>query len=360
MKILVVTLLYPLPENPARGVFVDDRVKLLRKLGHDVRVVNPLPRMLRINELRRSTLQGVAKAPRISEYEDHEIYHPRFTQLPENIFLKLTKMSVRNKVRKVEKWLGDWRPDVISCHTLWPIAEIAEKLANRWDIPWYATVHGFDFDIGLHTEISKSVINMAKRANKLVASSQRLADIANDKLNLNRKCDFIPCHTAVPHQWVQKLRTYRGHWRRGKLEILFPANPRRLEKRHMLALKACAELETRGWNVLMGGVSNVPRQLVFDRMLTCDLALITSSRESGPLVAREAISCGLPVVAVDVGDLSDWLPEYCIANDESPESIADAIEATIEEGPSHITIPNHFNEEAVGSAINHLLSNLQS
>ena len=178
MRILVVTLLYPLPGNASRGVFVDDRVKLLRKLVHDVRVVNPLPRMLRMNELRRSTLQGVARAPKISTDGVEEILHPKFTQLPDNLLIKLTKVSIRSKARKIEKWLGEWRPEVISCHTLWPVAELADELAKRWKVPWVATVHGFDFDIGLKTEISKSVIDLANSANKLVATSERLVEVA--------------------------------------------------------------------------------------------------------------------------------------------------------------------------------------
>ena len=42
-------------------------------------------------------------------------------------------------------------------------------------------------------------------------------------------------------------------------------------------------------------------------MLAADVCLITSTRESGPLVAKEAVVCGCPVVAVDVGDIvSGW------------------------------------------------------
>ena len=358
MRILVVTLLYPIPDNPVRGVFVEDRVKLLRKLGHDVRVINPLPRMLRMNELRRSTLRGVAKTPKVSTDGEHNIFHPRYIQIPNNNLLKCTIFSVRRLARKVEKWLGDWRPEAISCHTLWPVAELAETLSNRWNIPWIATVHGFDFDVGLKTEIEKHIRRLAGSATRLVTVSSRLADIAKET-GTRSDCEFIPCHTAVPKESTQSMRAYQGHWRRGKLEVLFPANPRRLEKRHLLALKACAELETRGWNVHMGGLTNVPRNLVFDRMLTCDLALITSSREAGPLVARESIACGLPVVGVDVGDLKSWLPDRCIAATDTSESIADAIEATIGTEVSDFVIPDYFTEESVSSAVSNLIIQIQ-
>ena len=60
MRILVVSLMYPLPTNVARGTFVSDNVELFRSCGHEVKVVNPLPRMLKYQETRRSTLTGVA------------------------------------------------------------------------------------------------------------------------------------------------------------------------------------------------------------------------------------------------------------------------------------------------------------
>ena len=41
MRILVVSTLYPLPGNVARGTFVSDQVQLLRKMGHEVKVINP-------------------------------------------------------------------------------------------------------------------------------------------------------------------------------------------------------------------------------------------------------------------------------------------------------------------------------
>ena len=68
MRILVVSLLYPLPGNMARGTFVADHAQALLGDGHEVRVVNPLPRMMRYQEARRSTLTGAARAPREFEH----------------------------------------------------------------------------------------------------------------------------------------------------------------------------------------------------------------------------------------------------------------------------------------------------
>ncbi len=369
MKILLITSLYPIPDNPARGIFIADRVDLLRKMGHEVRVLNPLPRMLRMHELRRSTLSGVARAPKYTTEDEGHIYHPKYSKFPDDNLMWWTRRSILRLVGKVERWLDQWRPEVISCHTIWPVGELASRLANRWDCPWIATVHGWDFDVGLNGRCKSHISELASDANRLIAVSERLVEVAKDIGSESSEsagsnggtieCTFIPCHSAVGKDWCQPLRKYRGNWRRGHLEVLFPANPRRPEKRHLLALRALAELETRGWNVSMGGLANVPRQMVFDRMVSCDLTLITSEREAGPLVAREAISCGCPVVGVDVGDLATWLPKHSIAEDESPTSIADAIEATLSQPMTDFELPEKFTSPAVERSLTQLFTQIQ-
>lgn len=356
LRILCLTLLYPLLENPARGVFVRDRVELLREMGHEVKVANPLPRMMRMNEARRSTLTGVATAAIYSE--EGEVFHPRFTKLPSDPMPLLTRISIRRLARKVERWMGEWRPEAISCHTIWPMAELAEKLAKRWQIPWWVCVHGHDYDVGLKDRsIAKHIRRLSASADGVVCVSERLKAEA-EELGLPNPPVCIPCHVNVGDEWAQPMRRWGGRWRRGLLDILFPADARRPEKRYVLALKACTELEQRGWQVKIGNLAQVPRQLVFDRMVTCHICLITSSREAGPIVAREAITCGLPVVSVDVGDLATWLPNRCIATQETPVAIADAIEATLDGGVEDFIVPEKFTATAVQRALSEHITQL--
>ena len=84
MRILIASTLFPLPTNAARGTFVADHVDALKKSGHDVRVLNPLPRMIRYYETGRSTLTGVAKSPVMFEHGGQTILSPRYWAFPEN------------------------------------------------------------------------------------------------------------------------------------------------------------------------------------------------------------------------------------------------------------------------------------
>ena len=149
MRILVVSLMYPLPTNVARGTFVSDNVELFRSCGHEVKVVNPLPRMLKYQETRRSTLTGVARFPSTFKHGDVEVFVPKFWGLPGNPYPSITIRSMKKIARKVSLWLNGWQPEVIICHTIWPVAELANRLAKQWNIPWISVVHGHDFDVGL-------------------------------------------------------------------------------------------------------------------------------------------------------------------------------------------------------------------
>ena len=358
MRVLVTSLLFPLPTNVARGTFVSDHVEVLQNLGHDVKVVNPLPKMLKYQESSRSTHTGVATAPKKFNHGEVDVFSPRFWGLPGHPLPVLTSFSLKRKQKAIEKWLGVWRPDLIICHTLWPVAELANHLSQNWQIPWVGVVHGHDFDIGINDKnISKSISRLAKSANHIVTVSNRLDEIAKD-IGIDNHL-VIPCHDAVSDEWKKPMKNIGGRWRKESLDILFPSDPRRPEKNHLLALQTGEELEKRGWIVGITTLRQQPRSIVWDRMLVADLTLITSKRESGPLVARESIQCGTPVVSVDVGDVASYLPDFCISSDYNPTNLADACEAALKHDWSDgLALPEQFTLQRVSHQWKKLIESL--
>tara|TARA_B110000467_G_scaffold163239_1_gene188691 strand:+ start:4007 stop:5095 length:1089 start_codon:yes stop_codon:yes gene_type:complete len=360
MRILLVSLLYPLPTNAARGTFVADHALALKEEGHDVRVINALPRMMRYQEARRSTLTGVAKAPKRFEHGGLKVFAPRFTALPDHPWPSITKWSIRRRTRSIETWLDGWRPEAIVCHTLWPAGALSEHLSKRWGVPWTAVVHGWDIDVGLtHPSCGQSVNALLGAPNHLVAVSKRLHERVIEAGRPSETCSMIPCHVAVEDEWRTPLRPSKKRWRKSNIDVLFPADPRRPEKNHLLALRCGEVLEERGWIVGITTLKQQPRPIVWDRMLVADLTLITSKRESGPLVAKESMTCGTPVVAVDVGDLSEYLPEECVVQDPTPERLADACEATLKlRWEGGFELPERFTQPEVMARWSEVLQDL--
>ena len=335
MRILLVTRLFPLPENVARGTFVSDHAELLKSLGHEVKILNVLPRMFKMNEARRSTMEGVAKAPKSFNHGEFEVTVKRHWEIPD-----LPSFTAFSASRISHKW----KPDIVICHTLWPVAYAAKSIAKKHGIPWIAIVHGHDFDVALKDYRSKKVESLARSADRLVVVSDSLSRF--DSIT-------IPCHVNVDDEWQKPMKTFRGLFRKSKIDILFPADPRRPEKNHLLALRVGEELETRGWKVGITTLKKQPRSMVWDRMLAADVCLITSTRESGPLVAKESIVCGCPVVAVDVGDMHTWM-DVCAAE---VNDLANTVERRLLEG-QEVTLPENSRFESVRSQWNSLLESM--
>lgn len=350
MRLLVLSGMHPLPTNVARGTFVADHVRLLSDMGHDVRVVNPLPRMLRHHETRRSTLTGVAKAPQRFDFDGAEVLSPRYIGRPGQASPWWTARSVVRRHAQVQTWLGDWRPDAVVVHGLWPVALLAQRLAHAFGVRCIGVVHGWDLDVGLdHPQVGPRLRALLPTLDRLVVVGEHLLDVA-ERAGAERPT-WIPCHVPVEKDWTRPLRAWRGRWRRDALDLLFPSDPRRPEKDHWLALRTGQELERRGWVVGMTTLRQQPRTIVWDRMMVASLTLITSSREAGPLVAKESVACGTPVAAVRVGDLERWLPERCLAVGRDPTSLADVCEAVLEhDWTGEDLLPSWSRSDAVGAA----------
>lgn len=344
MRILIVAGATPLPTNPARGTFVADHARLLRTAGHEVRILNALPWMRPFQEARRSTLTGVARAPSHFRHEDVDVDVVRYLGFPEQTFPALTRLSVRRAARMSRRRLGDWAPDHVISHTIWPVALVAEHLAREAGVPWTIVVHGWDADVGMHhTLIRGHVARLAHRASSLVCVTEGLTQPFR---SVGIEAVVIPCHLAVPEERRQPIRRYRGRWRQDRLDLVFPGDPRRPEKNYQLFLETGRELERRGWQVHHTTFMQQPREVVWDRLSTLDAMIMTSTREGGPLLPREAIALGMPVASVDVGDLRTWLPPSCVSI-PVPESLADSLECAISADGMVSPLPSEFEPISV-------------
>ncbi len=112
--------------------------------------------------------------------------------------------------------------------------------------------------------------------------------------------------------------------------VLFPYPPSREVKNYPLAesvvesLPVAADLRT---------MSGVPHERVPLYMNASDAVLVTSKRESGPMVVKEAAACNVPVVASDVGFVREVLSDVSRSHVcETEAEFVDALASVLRDG----------------------------
>lgn len=100
--------------------------------------------------------------------------------------------------------------------------------------------------------------------------------------------------------------------------VLFPYDPDRSVKDYPLAKRVVEQLPM---DAELRTVSGLDYEEMPYVMNASDALLVTSERESGPMVVKEAASCNLPVVSTDVGFVRDVLSgvSNCYIGDSADE-----------------------------------------
>lgn len=116
--------------------------------------------------------------------------------------------------------------------------------------------------------------------------------------------------------------------------VLFPWNPDRIVKRYDIIQKSVAIIHQTYDNVRIVTIFNQPHELVVKYMQASDVMVLASNHEGSPMALREAMACNLPIVSVDVGDVSQIIgtTEGCFICERDPIDIASKVRQVFEWG----------------------------
>ena len=244
LRALVITNMYPTREHPALGSFVRDQVEALRALPNlDVELMSFAPGG-------PGAYAGAAR-------------------------------EVRRRYRAE-------RFDVVHAHfglTAWPALVAPARFRA-------VTLHGTD----LSHPRSRAITSAALRFVDLIATVS--SSLANQlpRGAVSRRAVVLPCGVDTerfkPISRAQ-ARVALGLNPEGRY-LLFPADPRRVEKRHDRALAVAGDVPL----LTLGGVdpSQVPLWVN-----AANAVLVPSEREGFGLAVLEALACEVPVLATPVG-----------------------------------------------------------
>ncbi len=280
MKILVVTNMYPTPEQPAFGTFVYSQVESLRQAGLEVDV----------------------------------------------LFINGRKNSLNYLWGLFRLWgrLLKERPDVSHAHYVF--SGIIARLQPFW--PVVVTYHGSELGVpGSRLEkLSRMVYPFFERV--IVVSPQMKRTINNPP-----RTQVIPC--GINFDEIRPIPLTEARRRLGLPPesplVIWAGEQWRPEKRYYILEQAVELLKQDLPEVELVLVSGQPHQVVPIYMSACDVLALTSSHEGSPMVIKEAMACNLPIVSVDVGDVAEVIAgtEHCHLVEPTPEAVADKLRVVL-------------------------------
>lgn len=253
------------------------------------------------------------------------------------------------KERKAYRQLfSSIRPDLVHSHG-YRSDVLAGPVAGRLSIPRISTVHGFTGGDWKNRIYEYLQVRAWRRYEKVVAVSAplerwlRSAGLRNDQValvpNAYAPAPVLPRGEArrvlglgeseIVLGWIGRLSREKG------LDVLLDALPR-LPAPALSVLgegRERASLQQQAGRLGIAGRIRwhgmVPRAAALYRAF--DVFVLSSRTEGTPISLFEAMAAGVPVVATRVGGVPDVITESeaRLVTSESPEALAEAIEATV-------------------------------
>lgn len=367
LQLGVLTSLYPSAARPTEGIFAERRWIEMRARGHAVRVVRPVPRSPWLaralaGPLRKPDWRAYAEFPPGERRKGLEIAYPRYAHRPWDPLgnaRRFAECGVRTLLGG-HGGFGARAVDAIVCDYAWPAAAAA-PLCAELGVACVVSGRGSDVlavaaDARLRGALAHGLAaagHWCAVSRDLVARMDELGGVSGRGVlvengvdrELFRPRDRAAARAALRIDSAAELVLVVGH--------LIPRKDPRL------ALEAFAQAARPRARLVFLGAGELERELVArahalglsERVAlhaplepaalaqwyaACDALLLCSSREGRPNVVIEALACGRPVLATDVGGTAELLGELpeCLLAARDAREIGARLAALLDAPPS--------------------------
>ncbi|MDO6542034.1 glycosyltransferase family 4 protein [Photobacterium sanguinicancri] len=355
MNILTISTLFPNSMDPKHGVFVETRLKHLKKHYPDVNitVIAPVP-WFPFKSAYFGQYSLYANTPQHEQRNGFEVYHPRYLVIPK-IGMTLTPVTLAHSIEKQIQALLDQGLtfDAIDGHYFYPDGVAINQVAKRFNIPYTVTARGTDINLipqfskpkrQIQQVLQDSNHNMAvcealrQEMLSLGAEPQKVSTLRNgvdldlfqfsneDKQQQLREELDLPADKTIVIS-VGWLIERKGHHHviraindvPNAILLIAGNGP---EDKKLKQLVTSLGLEGR-----VHFLSQQPQPMLCKYYGAADTLVLASSREGWANVLLEAMACGTPVVATKIWGSPEVVqhPHAGVLVDREPQQIAKAI-----------------------------------
>lgn len=329
-SILVWSSLFPNPAQPQASIFIRER---MFRVGCElpITVVSPQPWFPLQGLIRRIRPHFRPEMPRHEQQAGIDVFRPRFLSVPgilKGLDGLMMAIGARGTVRRLHQ---AGRADIIDAHFAYPDGYAAARVASRLKVPLTLTLRGTEPRHARDPALRPMVVAALRSARRVFAVSSSLREVAialglpADRVRVIGNGVDSTLFRPVPRADARRalgiaydarvIITVGGLVERKGFHRVIACMPELLEANpnlHYLAVGAAgpegdftAELKQQvaslGLERRVHFLGALPPERVRQALSAADVFVLSSRNEGWANVLLEAMACGLPVVATDVG-----------------------------------------------------------
>jgi glycosyltransferase involved in cell wall biosynthesis len=365
MRLLTISSLYPNAVQPAHGVFVENRLRRIVASGlASARVIAPVP-WFPVSHSAFGQYAQFAAVPRRETRHGLEISHPRYVVVPRRMtwqpqtYLRAIRAEAGRLLAQGERF------DLIDAHYAYPDGVAAAALGRELGLPVVVTARGSDLhQIADLPEPRRQIQESFGGIDRMITVSGALGEAAaalgypRERIRVLRNgVDTDLFRPVDGSRW--RARAKPGGVLIASVGLLIPrkghdlliAAIARLPEAHLLIAgqgpdqeKLAALAESLGVADRVELLGALPHEELPALYSAADMLVLATSREGWPNVLLEAMACGAPVVATNIGGIPEIItrPEAgVIVPERTPEALAGGIRHLIAHPPDRAATRAH-------------------